>query len=287
MEEMLEELTTLILLQGDYVWLTSGRIGAERFIGFEIPEENDCLSSMPPYKVDLFRFALIKDLFEEAYNFAFRPSENTGLEDGVLPLLRTFISNMPRTRIHPLTEEQPLTMGRLNVLCKSTVDTACARWKFEVDQKGHFSIRELSLLSRVADHEIRSAVEKGHLDTLINSKPLLVSFEEARRWLFRQHGFQPKCARLEDNAEVKSRLALVQSAGELGTFIRQHRCTFEYFIAPKMTEYSPVDLEVWESGGFGADQKRAADLARRLHLDIPLFVGKVVEVSMRQRQVKR
>ena len=39
---------------------------------------------------------------------------------------------------------------------------------------------------------------------------------------------------------------------------------------------------VSEIGEWGWNTARLADLARRLDLDVPLFVGKVVEVSMRQ-----
>ena len=43
----------------------------------------------------------------------------------------------------------------------------------------------------------------------------------------------------------------------------------------------PDDFESWCNGSFRFDEIRARELAQALDFDVPLFVGKALEVSLR------
>lgn len=53
-----------------------------------------------------------------------------------------------------------------------------------------------------------------------------------------------------------------------------------------MADFPSVELEAWERGDFAYNTERAVNLARRLGLDVPLFVGKVHEVCLRRGEGK-
>jgi hypothetical protein len=286
-DEMRNELRTIFLFEADHVAMGAGYEAAERFIGFPMDDrQNYC--AMEPEKVDLGRFPIAK-LFDHGYDFAFRPTVMSSLDSSEVQDLIVFMLGTPRAggislggQLHPFMTPDGL--------CQTVSDAAKARWKLEVepDAGEDFTTRELALLANMTEGAIRNALadkSENGLRAIAGSKnPVLVEKAEAARWLKGRRGFIPTPNRPIEDPFLREQIKNAQSAEALGQLIGQcvRLATKASKSVPTGLGWQPGELEAWISGNARFDLDRAKALAAVLDLDVPLFVGKALEVSLRR-----
>ncbi len=174
--------------------------------------------------------------------------------------------------------------------CQMVADAAFARWKLEWDESGAgshtFTTRELALLSNMTEGAVRNAIadksENGLRAT--GSKPVSVEHEEALNWLKGRRGFIPSPQRPSEDRFLAEHLRDIRSAEALGNVVqRQLWSTFgSPEAAPAALGWTADEVEKWCRGSFKFDESRACRLAQALDFEVPLFVGKALEVSLRR-----
>lgn len=284
-DEMLDELRTIFLYEADHIAMGASEEAAEHFIGTKLcsEEREREFLHLSPSRVDLSRFRISRT-FAQAYDFAFEPGISKSLDEEVQDLL-VFMDGTPRAGGQSISAGETHRFMTPDGFCQTVTDAAFARWKLEIVRHGEFTTRELALLANMTEGAVRNAMaDKGEnaLKAIPGSKPVQASYDEARRWLSGRRGFRATPERLRDDPHLREKLASLQTAAELGDMIRRHRVVFGPSLSPALGEWSEEEIGLWETGRFEFDRARAEDLARGLDLDVPLFVGKALEVSLRR-----
>ena len=286
-EEMLTELRTIFLYEADHILMGAGEKPAANFIGIPVPEDGQyCFEA--PEKVDLRQFQ-ITDKFVRGYDIAFSPSVMIAFDGSEFQDLVVFMQGTPRAGGVGAGGETHRFMT-LDGYCQTVADTAFARWKLEWDESGigsTFTTRELALLSNMTEGAVRNAIadktENG-LRAIPGSKPVSVEHDEALRWLTERRGFIPSPKRPSEDRFLAEHLREVRSPEALGDLVeRQFWSAFgSPQAAPDALGWTTDETEQWCRGSFEFDESRARQLAQALDFDVPLFVGKALEVSLRR-----
>lgn len=283
-EEMLDELRTIFLFEADHVLISSGETKAKSFIGFPVGDQGEYLHE-PPKKVDLALFSEITGSFQRGYEFAFNPSRLNSFEEHEVQDLLVFMNGTPRVGGIGSGGETHRFMTP-DGYCRMVADTAFARWKLEWKSDGSepFSTRELALLANMTEGAVRMAISDksdNRLKSIPGSKPVAVEFDEAKRWLSGRRGFIPWPDRPDDDQFLARAIRDAETPKAFGRLIHQ----VADFKAPdqlaQKTGLPAEEIKAWFDGTFVFDTERARNLAQSLELDVPLFVGKALEVSLR------
>jgi hypothetical protein len=117
-----------------------------------------------------------------------------------------------------------------------------------------------------------------------SKNPVQIEKAEAARWLQGRRGFIPTPNRPREDRFLKEQLQNAPSAEALGQLI--DRCVKLAAHTPRNVQaalgWEPAELDAWVRGENRFDVERAKSLAVALDLDVPLFVGKALEVSLRR-----
>jgi hypothetical protein len=287
-EQMLNELRTIFLFEADHIAIGAGLGAAEEFIGFSNDEYgNYC--AMKPEIVDLDRFP-IACAFEQGYDYAFRPTVLSTLGDpSEVQDLRVFMDGTPKVGGIGCGGETHQFMTP-DGFCQTVADAVYARWKleWEDDAGEHFTTRELALLANMTEGAIRNALadkSENGLRAIPGSKnPVQIEKAEAARWLQGRRGFIPTPNRPREDRFLKEQLQNAPSAEALGQLIGQ--CVKRAARTPGDVQaalgWKHEQLDAWVRGENRFDLESAKALAVALDLDVPLFVGKALEVSLRR-----
>jgi hypothetical protein len=283
-DQMLDELRTIFLYEADHVLISSGEAKAEAFIGFPVGEQGEYLNE-PVKKVDLAHFAPITECFERAYEFAFNRSRLNRFGEHEVQDLLVFMDGTPRAGGVSSGGETHRFMEP-DGYCRMVANAASARWKLEWkgDESETFTTHELALLASVSDAAVRMAIsEKGdnRLRSIPGSKPVAVEFSEAKRWLSGRRGFTPWPDRPVDDLFLTRALRDAETPKAFGRLIHQ---AADFQPPEQLTEkvgWTAKEIQVWFDGTFAFDTERARHLAQSLGLDVPLIVGKALEVTLR------
>lgn len=287
-EYLLNELRIIFLFEADHIAIGAGEAAAENFIGIPMPADGQyCFES--PEKVELQRFS-IADKFLRGYDIAFAPSVLIAFDGSEFQDLIVFMNGTPRVGGIGAGGETHRFMTP-DGYCQMTADAAFARWKLEWDESGvgshTFTTRELALLSNMTEGAVRNALadktENG-LRAIPASKPVSVEHDEALRWLRGRRGFVPLPKRASEDHFLTEHLRDIRSPEALGKIIGRRFWTAfgSPEAAPDALGWSIDETERWCDGSFRFDEARARQLAHALDLDVPLFVGKALEVSLRR-----
>lgn len=289
-EQMLDELRTIFLFEADHVLISSGPSKAEAFIGFPPGDEGEYVHEAPS-KVDLSLFADITASFERGYDFAFSRSRlNTFGEHEVQDLL-VFMDGTPRSGgIHSAGETHRFMTSE--GYCRTVADAVFARWKLEWsgDDSASFSTRELALLANMSEGAVRMAISDksdGRLRAIPGSKPVAIALDEAKRWLSGRRGFIPWPERAADDRLLTQAIRGAETPKALGRLLHQ---VAEFQSPDKLAAklgWAAEDVQAWLDGTFAFDAERAREIAKSLQLDVPMFVGKAIEVTLRSAEGDR
>lgn len=283
-EEMLDELRTIFLYEADHVLISSGKARAEAFIGFSVGEDGEYLNE-PPKKVDLALFSPITGSFERGYEFAFNRSRLNSFGEHEVQDLLVFMDGTPRVGGVSSGGETHRFMTP-DGYCRMVADAAHARWKLEWkgDEAETFTTRELALLANVTDGAVRMAISDksdNRLKSIPGSKPVAVEFDEAKRWLSGRRGFVPWPDRPADDQFLVRAIRDAETPKAFGRMIHQVADFQSPDQLAEKTGWTADEIKAWFDGTFAFDTERARHLAQSLELDVPLFVGKALEVSLR------
>jgi len=291
---MLNELRTIFLFEADHILMGVGREAACSFIGFDAGDANE-YCHLPPELVDLSEFQ-IAGSFERGFDYAFFPSLLNSIGEHEVQDLETFMLGTPRAGGIESGGETHMFMSP-NGLCQRVAETVHARWKLEwhPESSGQFkfSVRELSLLADMTEGAVRNALadkSENGLRAIAGSKnPILIEHVEAHRWLLGRRGFIPTPDQPGADRFLAENLQNTRSAVELGQLLR-HPLLAIFCSKEEAVETLGWNLELldqWLSGSqkFEADQART--IAEALNLDVPSFVGKSMEVTLRRDLVEQ
>jgi hypothetical protein len=169
-------------------------------------------------------------------------------------------------------------------------DTVLARWKLEWARAGSedFTTRELALLADITEGAVRNALadksESGLRAIPGTKNPVTIEHAEALRWLKGRRGFIPSPGIPSEDRFLREHLQNVRSTKALGHLI--DRRLWDMFGSPDAAStvlgWNPSDVEDWRKGAQTFDADLARQLAKALDLDVPLFVGKALEVTLRR-----
>jgi hypothetical protein len=286
-EQMLDELRTIFLFEADHVLISSGPGKAEAFIGFPPGDEHEYVHEAPT-KVDLSLFANITASFERAYEFAFNRSRLNTFGEHEVQDLQAFMEGTPRIGGISSAGEQHRFMTP-DGFCRTVADAAFARWKLEWagDDSATFTTRELALLANMSEGAVRMAISdksEGRLKAISGSKPVAVEFGEAKRWLSGRRGFIPWPERAADDRFLARAIRDADTPKVLARLVHQ---VAGFEPAEKLANklgWSTADVQSWLDGTFAFDTERAGQIAKALQLDVPMFVGKALEVTLRSSE---
>jgi hypothetical protein len=282
-DQLLNELRTIFLYEADHVLLSSGPGKAEAFIGFPIGEDGEYLNESAS-KVDLALFANIAGSFERGFEFAFNRSRLNAFGEHEIQDLQVFMAGTPRAGGISSGGETHAFMTP-DGYCRMVADATFARWKLEWknDESETFTTRELALLANMSEGAVRVAIadkSDGRLKTIPGSKPVSVEFDEALRWLSGRRGFVAWPDRPADDRFLTRAIRDAETPKAFGQLIRQ--------VAEKLASgslekagFKAAESETWFDGSFAFDASRARVLAEALDIDVPMFVGKALEVTLR------
>ncbi len=286
--EMLNELRTIFLFEADHILMGSGPEVAAQFIGFD-PESNE-YCHLSPERVDLSRFS-IAGSFERGYDYAFRPSLLNTLGEGEVQDLVVFMLGTPRAGGISSGGETHAFMTPEG-LCQRVADTVLARWKLEWDPVGagshSFTTRELALLADMTEGAVRNALadkSENGLQAIPGSKnPVIVEHAEASRWLSGRRGFIPSPDLPSSDRFLTEYLQSIRSSEALGQFIAQRLRQTPSATADEQSvlDRSRADIDKWIAGSQTFNEQEARVLAEALGFEVPLFVGKALEVILRR-----
>ena len=283
-EQMLDELRTIFLFEADHVLISSGPMKAEAFIGFPAGDRGEYVHDAPS-KVDLSLFADITASFERAYEFAFNRSRLNTFSEHEVQDLQAFMEGTPRVGGISSAGEMHRFMTPEGY-CRTVADAAFARWKLEWagDESAKFTTRELALLANMSEGAVRMAISDktdGRLKAIPGSKPVAVEFAEAKRWLSGRRGFVPWPERAADDRFLTRAIRDAETPKELARLVDQI-AGFDATNRLAATLGWPIaDVRSWFDGSFTFDVERAGQIAKALQLDVPMFVGKALEVTLR------
>jgi hypothetical protein len=135
---------------------------------------------------------------------------------------------------------------------------------------------------------VRNAVAQkgeGGLRAIPGTKnPVMVEHAEALRWLHGRRGFVPTPEDLTDDRFLTTQISNLQSSRELGKLLgRLQWAAFKSpENAPKALGWTEEKLTSWLDGTQVFSAEDAVHLAKAIGLDVPLFVGKAQEVTLRR-----
>lgn len=289
-EQMLDELRTIFLFEADHVLISSGPKKAEAFIGFPPGDKGEYVHEAAS-KVDLSLFADITASFERAYEFAFNRSRLNTFGEEKVQDLQAFMEGTPRIGGISSAGEQHRFMTP-DGYCRMVADAALARWKLEWagDDSAAFTTRELALLANMSEGAVRMAISdksENRLRAISGSKPVAVEFDEAKRWLSGRRGFIPWPERAADDRFLTRAIRDAETPKVLARLIHQ---VAGFEPAEKLADklgWRAADVQPWLDGTFSFDADRADQIGRALQLDVPMFVGKALEVTLRSAEGSR
>ncbi|MDR3451155.1 MAG: hypothetical protein P4M15_15655 [Alphaproteobacteria bacterium] len=284
--QMLDELRAIFLFEADHILMGAGGAVAEAFIGFGSGDAGE-YCHRPSSDVDLSRFQ-IAQAFENGYEYAFCPSFLNRIGEGDVQDLIVFMLGTPRIGGIDSGGELHEFMTP-NGKCQAVADAVHARWKLEWDTFGphDFTTRELALLADMTEGAVRNALadktENGLRAIPGTKNPVMVEHAEALRWLKGRRGFIPSPERASEDRFLTEHLQNIQSSKALGELIG--RRLWSAFgspeKAPSALGWSAEELENWRNGTQIFSEDKAKQLARAFDFDVPLFVGKALEVTLR------
>jgi hypothetical protein len=276
-------LRTIFLFEADHILLGAGEEAAAGFIGFHVGDEGEyCFQA--PSQVDLSRFQVAAS-FDRGYDFVFRPSVLNALQEHEAQNLVVFMDGVPRTGGISSGGETHRFMTPEGC-CRTVADAVLARRKLEWGDD--FTPRELALLANMTEGAVRNAIadkSESRLRPIPGTKnPIRIGHNEAWHWLSGRRGFIPTPKRPSEDRFLMEHLRNLQSSEHLGHLLS--RRLWGAYGSPQHASsalgWTEEEVKQWMNGSFQFDAEHASQLAQALDFDVPSFVGKALEVSLRR-----
>jgi hypothetical protein len=280
-KEMFRELATILLFEADHMILSSGMEMAKYFIGFET-DNGEYLHELPE-KVEHKRFNAF-GMFERGFEYAFEPSLLNAINENDFQDLVVFMQGVPKVGGIFSGGEMHQFMTP-DGFCQSVADAASARWRLEWDDMGAselgFTPRELALLANMTEGAVRNAMsdksEFGIKPIPGTKNPVKFSHDESLRWLSGRRGFIAGPSSIKEDKLFLESLKKTDTALAFSSLIKKLS-----IFSTTRNDLEDLNVESWCDGTFQFDREVAKKLAHALDIDVPTFVGKALEVSLRR-----
>ena len=278
-----DELRKVLLIQADHLAITASEAVARNFIGLPLGEGDYYYSEMDNPPIDLERFHATY-LLETCHDYAFTPSVLTGHDDSLVQDLQIFALGMPPCDAGGVIHDFLTDRG----VCKTVAAASLAR--FKLDEGDDLTSHEVGLLANVTDGAVRNALSnksEGGLRAIPGSKnPIMIENAEALRWLLGRRGFMPTPESISDDRFLEERIKHVRSTEEFGQILA--RLSWPCFgtpeKAPEKLGWQAARFEAWLAGTQEFNETEAQRLAEAFGVDVPLFVGKARETTLRRER---
>jgi hypothetical protein len=276
-DEMLGELRRIARVMVNHLAVYGSLEAAKLLTGFEThndvyPYAEDDLS-----KFDLSRFE-ITEAMVMAYDYAFQVGARFSFNEYTVQHLDEFRhgANMRST------DGVASPMSNPDSMCRMAIDTALARW--QVEQAGNLTIRELALLSDMKEAAVRNSLsaEGIKVETRRQGEPGTVDGVVAYGWLRKRRGFIDS---LDPTMKAENRRASMRAlfqerdfAWAFGEILGEAGIS-----SADLAAKADVDVAFVSSlskGKPSIDVEAARRVAKALGLDVPIFVGAVVEAAL-------
>lgn len=258
--DMLDELRTILLFEGDHLILGRGPEFAETFLGFP-PEDGSNYCDDDPARVDLGLFPIATS-FDRGYDYAFAPSNPIQIDESEVQDLIVFMDGVPRiggTSMGGTLHDFMTPKG----LCRRVADTVFARWKLEIEKADEFSIREMALLANMTEGAVRNAISVGDLKTVKRGTATLVEHEHALGWLRGRKGFVPMPQR-EDKGGPADALRSARTSADFAAALETALFATSLPDLDRLVGWSEKDRRRWIAGDAVRDFRAISALGRVL-----------------------
>ena len=278
-EEMFEELRLVVRVMANHVAKYGNIKVAEMLTGFESEGWGDPYTADPPSKFDLSRFD-ITHYMGPAYDYAFQVGRPSSFGDDTAQDINEF----RHSAILKSSDGESSPMADPDSKCRIVVDTAFARWLLESSLD--LTIRELSLLSGMKEPAVRNSLSAEGIKVNVarqQSGSGTVDGNLAYGWLRKRRAFidsiNPDTIAINRRREYR---VVLRDYGLAGAFkeILEAEKRSPADVASK-AGVEPAFVESLKAGRPGLDLEAARRVAETLDLDIPSFVGAVVEAALR------
>lgn len=279
-QDIMGELRKILLIQADHLVIVGSPKLAEAFIGLPQPEDSWNFVDHDPNLVDVKRFNIAHQ-FDSCFDYAFTPSVLTAHDDSYVQDLQVFMLGIPRTDnggdMLPFLREG---------LCHIVAEATLAR--FNLDEGFDLTTSQIALMANMTEGAVRNALAQkgeGGLRAILGTKnPVMIEHAEALRWLNERRGFVPTPENLRDDRFLTTQIGNERTAHGLGKLIG--RLLRPAFGSPENAleklGWGKDKLNAWENGTQAFAEADAALLGKALNVDVPLFVGKAREVTLRR-----
>ncbi|PBB29206.1 helix-turn-helix transcriptional regulator [Mesorhizobium sp. WSM3882] len=275
-EQLFGELRVILFTQASQVALVRNPKVAMQFLGIDVGDWNNQPRADDLAKIDLQQFDITRVL-DIAYDFAFQTGAYWRFGDDHGFELAAFGAGITPHSFEG--SQSPYLSDDSKV--RHVVDMADARESLR--HEWDITIRGLALLAGITEPAVRNSLSKDGIQT--TGKPAKISADVALSWLGERRGFVPT---LVAETQAKNRAGYVK--------LQLAHCPFPQALAQIVDSLEGLTIEqVADASGFDLDLLRdmvdgrrgcldlgsLQQLAEKLDVDVPHFVGVAIEYGLR------
>ncbi len=264
--DMLTELRTILLFEGDHLILGRGFDFAESFLGFA-PDDGSNYCDDDPEKVDLSLFEIASS-FDRGYDFAYAPTCPIQIGEHEVQDLYVFMEGVPRVGGTSMGGELHAFMTPAG-LCRRVADTVFARWKLEIEEVDEFTVRELALLANMSEGAVRNAISNKDLKAFKRGTSTRINHKDTHRWLLGRQGFVAMPPPAESETIAVTGLLQARTPGDFGASLQSVLSDRGHSIEETGAQFgwSEADRRRWLDGDITSVFSDVIGLARLLEID--------------------
>lgn len=279
-DEMFDELRLVVRVMANHLAQYGSMEAAELLTGFESDSISYPYAEDDPSKFDLSRFA-ITAYMDLSYDYAFQVGRPSRFDDDRAQDINEFRrgANLLATN----GDASPMAIP--DSKCRIVVDTAFARWQLE--REDHLTVRELALLAGMKEAAVRNSLSAEFIKVEAGRRagePGTVDGNVAYGWLRKRRSFidsrDPEIRAQNRHSEYRVLLREGGLAYAFEEILKDAGLSFDDLAAK--ADVASAFLKAVAAGKPPLDLKAAQRVGEALDLDVPSFVGAVVEAALRQ-----
>ena len=278
-DEMLDELRFVVRVMANHLAAYGSMKAAELLAGFETANPIYPYAEDDPSNFDLSRFR-ITGYMDVSYDYAFQIGQPSRFDDDRAQDVNEFRHGVNLQS----TEGNSSPMANPDSKCRIVVDTAFARWKLE--REDDLTVRELALLAGMKEAAVRNSLSADLIKVEAGRRPGepgTLDGNVAYGWLRKRRAFidsrDPQTRAQNRRSEYRT-LLRVRSLDYAFKQILAHGDLSLEDLAGK-ADVAPAFLKAVARGKPPLDLKAAQRVGEALDLDVPSFVGTIVEAALR------
>lgn len=279
-EEMFSELKLVVRAMANHVAAYGNAEAAEVLAGFRSDNAYYPYAEDDPNRFDLTRF-LVTAYMDIAYDYAFQTGNPQRFDDDRAQDINEF----RHSAVQQASTGDRSPMGIPDSKCRIVTDLAFARWQLE--QEFDLTVRELALLAGMTEPAVRNSLssENIRIETARRpGEPGKLDGAVAYAWLRKRRAFvdsrDPDTRKLNRLGEFRVVLRDQGLSRAFAAAFNDSGCTADRLA--ERASVAPAFLEALMAGKPPLDLEAAQRVGSAMGLDVPSFVGAVVEAALRE-----